>query len=356
LDSMRQQFADADPKSGQGWMRAFIESALAFLSPSPDAPGFVPLPDYELLDEIPAEELILRNAADFLYGMALARRGEMDRTVEVAVKCIQREKIRHGTLTIPTLAPFLSRIYLMQGRLHEAASLCREFLDPIKERDIRFIYTAGSMKIRDGLQTNELWRNIMTDGFGLIALTRVLLAKGDYAGALQVVEKFETRLTEHAQPREFDEDLRTLRVRVQLASGDLQNPSQWADQVLLSEDFALHPEYYRLTLARIRLVQGRCADVEKSLAGTKSLLAAGSRTTRQLESNLLLASAMAGQQHLPEALGLMESSLALAQPEGYIRIFLDVGEPVRELLAVYLRSTTPDNKLYAQKVLDAFSL
>ena len=153
----------------------------------------------------------------------------------------------------------------------------------------------------------------------------------------------------------FDEDFRTLRVRVQLASGDLQNASHWADQIQLSEDFHLHQEYYRLTLARIRLAQGRYADVEEMLAGMPSLDLAGNRITRQIESNLLLAAAIAGQQRLPEAFALIESCLALAEPEGYIRIFLDVGEPARELLAAYLRSDAPGHKLYAQKVLDAFS-
>ena len=54
---------------------------------------------------------------------------------------------------------------------------------------------------------------------------------------------------------------------MQLASGDLQNASHWADQIQHSEDFHLHPEYYRLTLARIRLAQGRYADVEEMLTG-----------------------------------------------------------------------------------------
>jgi LuxR family maltose regulon positive regulatory protein len=375
LNDLAQHLASAATHSGQQWMQTFIASALAFLAPPAGAAGSNSLPDYQMLDDIPSEELILRNAADFLYGMALARCGEMDRAVEVAARCIQREKTSRGALSIPTLAPFLSRLYVMQGHLHAAASLCREFLDPLKERDIRFIYTAGSMKIdlgevlcewnsleeaerhiRDGLQGNEVWRNIMTDGFGLVALTRVLLSKGDYTGAMRAVEKFETRLLEHSQPREFDEDLRTLRVRVQLASGDIQNPSRWADQIRFGEDFDRHEACYRLTLSRIRLAQGRYAEVENLLAGFAPLAGAGSQITRKLEANLLLAAAIAGQERLPEAFELVESSLALAEPEGYIRIFLDVGEPAQDLLAAYLRSGAPRHGLYALKVLDAFSL
>jgi LuxR family maltose regulon positive regulatory protein len=209
--------------------------------------------------------------------------------------------------------------------------------------------------IRDGLQANEPWRNIMTDGFGLLALARVLQAKGDYAGAMQVVEKFETRLQEHSQPREFDEDLRTLRVRLQLDGGDLQKAAHWADQIHLSEDFALHEECYWLTLARIRLAQGRYAEAEKMLSGNVTLITAGSRITRKLESNLLLAAALAGGNRVPEAFGLIASSLAMAEPEGYIRVFLNVGESARELLSAYLRSAAPGHKIYAQKILDAFS-
>jgi LuxR family maltose regulon positive regulatory protein len=74
-----------------------------------------------------------------------------------------------------------------------------------------------------------------------------------------------------------------------------------------------------------------------------------------LEANLLLAAAFARQRRLPEAFSLIEASLELAEPEGYVRIFLDVGEPARELLAAYLRSDVPAHQPYAQKVLDAFS-
>ena len=73
-------------------------------------------------------------------------RGDIDHAVEVALRCIQREKLHQGASAIPTMAPFLTRIYLMLGRLHACADLCREFMDPIRERDNRFVYTAGSMQ------------------------------------------------------------------------------------------------------------------------------------------------------------------------------------------------------------------
>jgi LuxR family maltose regulon positive regulatory protein len=214
---------------------------------------------------------------------------------------------------------------------------------------------AAEEHIRAGLQANETWQNIMTDGFGLVALARLLQAKGNYAEAMQVVGKFEKRIKEHSRPpREFDEDLRTLRVRVQLASGDLQNPIQWAEQVQLSEDFDLHPGYYRLTLARIRLAQGRYAEVEYLLSGVTPQITTGSWLTRKLEARLLLAEAVAGQQRRQEAGEIIAASLALAEPEGYIRVFLDAGEPARELLAAYLRSDNPAQRVFAQKILDAF--
>lgn len=374
LNDLAREFAGAAPASGQKWMQTFVTSAQVFLNPLSSPHGTNPLPDYQLLEETPAEEKILRNAADYLYGLALARRDELERAVEVAVRCIQREKADLGSLVIPTLAPLLSRIYLIQGRLHATASLCREYLDPIQEKGIRFVYTGGSMKIdlgealfewnyleeaeqyiRDGLQDNEPWQNIMTDGFGLVALARVLQSKGDHVGAIQVVEKFETRLLEHSQPREFDEDLRTLRIRVQLAGGDLHSASRWAEEIYLSEDYRFHEEYYRHTLALVRLAQGRYADVEKLLAGRPPALSVGSLISRQLESILLLAAAIARQRRLPEALGLVESCLALAEPEGYIRVFLNAGEPARELLTAYLQTPEHGHKPYAQRLLEAFT-
>ena len=58
---------------------------------------------------------------------------------------------------------------------------------------------------------------------------------------------------------------------------------------------------------------------------------------------------------MPEAFGLIESCLAKAEPEGYIQVFLNFGEPVRQLLAAYLRTGNASHYQFALKVMHAFS-
>ncbi len=376
LIDMEQRLASSEANSRQLWIWMIVRLALAFLTP-PTAPGSGPLPDPSEMDEIPADEVVLRDAADILYGMALGRRGEWKLAEEFSIKSMRRQneiynrtKAEHA---IPSLVPFLASIYLFQGRLQTAFDLCKKYIDPIKEKGIR-ISTSGNMEvvlgnvlyernfldeaekvIREGLESNEPWHNIMTDGFGLLALAYVLIAKGDYPGALQVAKKFETRLQDQTRPSEFAEPFHTLRIFILLASGALQSASDWADQISLSEDFQRHENLYLLTLARIRLAQGKFAEVEEILGKNPSNDLFGNLIVRKIEIHLLHAAALAGKQRLPEALGFIESSLALAEPEGYIQVFLNEGERIRALLSSYLRTTAPAHALFAQKVLEAFA-
>lgn len=378
LIDLSQKFSSANSYSEQRWIQTVVHLALAFLTPSLRAQGFDSLPEISLMDEIPACEVIIRDAAEILYAMTLGRLGEYDRAAEFSRA---RLECRKGTIIItpqkateiPNLVPFLATIYMFEGQINAASALCHEYLDPVNAKGIR-ISPASNLDVvlgaveyewnnldeaernlRDGLKMNEAWDNIMTDAFGMLALVHVLKAKGEYAQALQLVGRFETRLQGQSRPVEFSEGCRTLRICVQLASGDGSAAFEWADKVLSTEDYQRYPEYYHLTLARIRLAQGRYSQVEEILARVTVKDLAGNRLTRQIEIDLLLAAALAGQQRLPAALARIEDCLALAEPEGYIRVFVTVGKPARELLAAYLRSDRLPHKAFAQKVLNAFT-
>lgn len=377
LNDMIQRFTDLDPHSEQQWIQMVIGLMLAFLGRPVAFPGFDPLPDYKKLDEIPSHEVILRDAADILYGMTLGRLGDLDQAVEVSLMYLQRGVPLRKVSIIPTLVPFLARIYLVQGRLHTAVSLCHEYLKPIKEKGLRFIFSASHMNIvlgevlyewncleeaeksvREGLRANEPWGDILAEGFGLLALTNILLAKGNNTSAMEAmeaVEKFESKMQMPLRPIEFEEEYRTLRIRMQLAHGDMQSISEWVNQVQNSEDFHLHPQRYQLTLARMYLALGNYTQVEKTIPHINPRETSGNLVRKQLEYNLILAAALYLQHRIPQAIKLLESCLAMAEPEGYIRIFLDIGEPIRVLLSALIKSEAAAHKPYAQKILDAFA-
>jgi LuxR family maltose regulon positive regulatory protein len=69
------------------------------------------------------------------------------------------------------------------------------------------------------------------------------------------------------------------------------------------------------------------------------------------------------QGNLPLALASLERALTLAEPEGYVRLFVDEGEPMRLLiydfrLQIEKQRRNPDHNLigYTDKLLAAFSL
>ncbi len=108
-------------------------------------------------------------------------------------------------------------------------------------------------------------------------------------------------------------------------------------------------------MAHIRLAQDRYSEVEALLAGLSLPGSAGSMISRQIEANLLLAAAISTLQRAPEALALVDASLALAEPEGYLRVFLNAGAQIYDLLTASIRSGACENQTFATRVLQALS-
>jgi LuxR family maltose regulon positive regulatory protein len=94
--------------------------------------------------------------------------------------------------------------------------------------------------------------------------------------------------------------------------------------------YSREPEY--LLLLRLLLAQGEY-DAVRSLAERLLHMAeAAKRVGRVIEVLVLQALAFQGKRDMDQALSVLERALALAQPEGYCRVFLDEGEPMAKLL------------------------
>jgi LuxR family maltose regulon positive regulatory protein len=83
----------------------------------------------------------------------------------------------------------------------------------------------------------------------------------------------------------------------------------------------------------------------------------GGRMGSVIEILVLQALAHQAQGKIPPALMSLERALALAVPEGYVRIFVDEGRPMAELLTrIAAKAGTLSVKEYVLKLLSAFEL
>jgi len=114
--------------------------------------------------------------------------------------------------------------------------------------------------------------------------------------------------------------------RVPLANnGDLPDP-------LAVEEIPYHKEFEYTTLLKVLIAQG---SYEAALALSERLLrnaCADGRTGIVIEVSILRALAWQGMRDLPHALADLDQAIRLAEPAGYVRLFLDEGEPMAKLL------------------------
>jgi LuxR family maltose regulon positive regulatory protein len=151
------------------------------------------------------------------------------------------------------------------------------------------------------------------------------------------------------------------RAQLCLAQGNLAAAWQWAAARALHPtdeiSYPREPEY--LTLARMLIAQGRDEPASRSQADALGLLErllhnakAYERMSSVIEILTLQALALQAQGNLTAALATLERALTLAEPEGYIRVFLDEGAPMAMLFReVQTHGIAPN---YAAKLLAAF--
>jgi LuxR family maltose regulon positive regulatory protein len=125
------------------------------------------------------------------------------------------------------------------------------------------------------------------------------------------------------------------KARVYLKQQRLDKAQAWAKGRNCSTDSEVHylDEYEYITLARIRLAEGSLLGVPELLERLLTLAENQKRVGSMLEILLLLALIYQAQGNVSEAFSVLERALNLAEPEGYLRIFWDEGDPMRQLLA-----------------------
>jgi LuxR family transcriptional regulator, maltose regulon positive regulatory protein len=144
------------------------------------------------------------------------------------------------------------------------------------------------------------------------------------------------------------------RARMNVAQGDLSAAAQWAQEIERSTSGDLNPgrEFEHITLAQIYLAQQRLDDAQRLLARLLPAAQAAGRMGCVLEIVILQALTADAHGNQAEALATLEHALTVAEPEGYVRIFVDEGAPMAALLrAAHQHGIAPG---YVARLLAAF--
>ena len=172
-----------------------------------------------------------------------------------------------------------------------------------------------------------------------VAMARIREVQGDPDGALHLLDEAEPLYLSDFSPNV--RPIMALKAQVWLAQGRLDKALDWAREQGLSSDD--DPSYLRefehITLARILLAQYKSdrkdSTLHEAIGLLERLLQAaqdGGRMGSAIEILVLQALAHQLQGNVPDALLPLDHALKLAEPEGYVRLFLDEGAPMAQLL------------------------
>jgi LuxR family maltose regulon positive regulatory protein len=125
-----------------------------------------------------------------------------------------------------------------------------------------------------------------------------------------------------------------LRARVWLAQGKTEEAFSWAREQGLSADDALYyrREFEHITLARVLIARSEADDAFRLLDRLLSEAEARGRTGSVIDILIVQAVAHRARGHIGAALAPLKRALTLTESEGYVRSFVDEGEPMRDLL------------------------
>jgi LuxR family maltose regulon positive regulatory protein len=213
------------------------------------------------------------------------------------------------------------------------------------------------------IELGEQWGNAEVLADSYIVLARAKQAQGDTRGANEVIGKAEQFVRENQVSPLTVRQIEAHRARLWVAQGNLEAAARWAasqERIYEAEDddggqialFVRGAE--QITLARLLIAQRRFEKATRLLEPLLAAEEAAEWSGLVIEILALQALALLGQNRTAEAFTTLNRALSLAEPEGYVRAFVDAGAPMAELLQQAVRRGMSPG--YVSKLLAAFGI
>ena len=308
----------------------------------------------EALERVPEDDRMVRSLATAVAGNVLRMSGDLAAAARATTEAIAlAEAADAHSLAIDARCD-LVKLQMAQGQLRKAAATCHDALRlaggptgrgrwplPIIGQVSAWLslilgewndLEAALHYARDGLEVCRRWGQAGYLGLAYYALAKTLQAMGDTRGALDAIQQAVQAAAD--LPASIIALVTAWEMQIRLAQGDTAAAWRWAQASGLSVDDGLEfhrYEEYR-TLAQALIAQGEPGDAVDWLARLLEMAEATGAMGYAIEVLVLQAIALQANDQADQALATLKRALALAEPEGYVRTFIDEGAPMGQLL------------------------
>jgi LuxR family maltose regulon positive regulatory protein len=308
------------------------------------------------MDIIPYDDQYTQAQASSILSTTYWASGELDKSFELMSNWVNAAQ-QAGNIVFAVAASFgKADILITQGRLRDAMQVYQTALSLATEHGAEQ-HTAhhhlGLSLLHHEMGEDERAAHHSQKAFELgrqttiadwayrksLAQAYLKESEGDFDAALDLLDEAQRYYVRTPIPNLRPVD--AMKARIYLKQDRLDKAQAWAAKSGLS--FLETPDYLhefeRLTLAKIALAEYQhdqneqhILDVLKLLEGQLKLAQKQNRLYSQIEILVLQAFALQAKGESPQAISSLEKALSFAEPEGYLRIFVNEGEDLRMMI------------------------
>jgi len=317
------------------------------------------------LEFLPQNDLRTRAFVNGWMAGLLERSGQRESAIQTMQEAVSLSR-KVGDL--PSISFELSQLAGLEftwGKLNQALASCREAILISEENMRQTGYTslaaknayllagrilyernellAAEQSMRKGIESNERIEAVAEGGFPYMLLARILLARGDQAAALKEMQ--EARGYSQQAPASVKNYTEAWEALLYLQQGNLAAAIRWAQESELhfDDEVSLRTYVKHIILARVLIAQGRSEfklkgadrglqEAAMLLDRLLALVESTGNVKYVIETRTLQALALNARGNFEGALNTLESAIKLAEPEGFVRTFVDEGAHIARLL------------------------
>jgi LuxR family maltose regulon positive regulatory protein len=309
----------------------------------------------EALELLPPDDMMARSWATMVLGLTIYHGSDLtaaDQALSEAATADQRSGKGHvAVLALCNLAALQmdrGQLLTAEKTLRDALRLAGEYAGRtgrnLRGTDLAHTYLgvllcqrnrldAALGHLHEGVELAERRGEPLRLAAAYQHLAAVAQTMGDAAGALSAIDKAKQAAASSLSPW-IAARVATAEAWVRLKQGHTAAASRWASTHEEKAGDYDACAYWSACLlkARIFVAQGWLAEASGLLAEVSDVAEAAGGNHYLIASWILQAIILQTQGRTDQAVTALEPALSLAGPEGYVRIFIDEGEPVAQLL------------------------